>query len=108
MYKQEEVAALVTKFTDALNGHNTIAVYVALHMTMKGFLNTTPPAVAKAGDNKAISQALARTFIAHGRADEVSPEDRRVSTPMGDEYATHMDRWKAHKDILEFAINMKA
>jgi len=79
-----------------------------LSPSQKGFLNTTPPAVAKADDDEAISQALARAFIAHGRGDEVSPEDKRVSVPMGDEYATHMNRWKAHKDIMEFAINMKA
>jgi hypothetical protein len=108
MYKQEEVAALVTKFTEVLNGHSNIAVYVALHMTMKGFLNTTPPAVAKANDDAAINQALARTFIAHGRGDEVPLEDKRGSTPMGDEYAAHMDRWKAHKDIMEFTRSIKA
>ena len=103
MYRQKEVQELAEEFTKALDGHNSIAIYIALHLTMKSFLNTTPPAAVKADDTAGIVKALARSFQAHSRENEIPAEDREHLEKLGDEYARHMMMWKTHKDLMEFA-----
>jgi len=105
MYKQQEVENLVTEFANAFNGHSTIVTYAALFLTMKHFLNTSPPAVVKGNQpesDRELTEALARSFIAHGRGDEVPAEDKQLLEKLGDQFARHMELWKVHKNIMEF------
>jgi len=105
MYKQQEVENLATEFANAFNGYSAIVTYAALFLAMKAFLNTSPPAVVKGNQpegDRELTEALARSFIAHGRGDEVPAEDKQFLQKLGDEFAQHMELWKFHKNIMEF------
>lgn len=96
---------LVAKFTNAMEAQSSIVIYAALFLTLKALLNTTPPAAVKGGlpdSDREFTQALARSFIAQGKGEQVPEEDKQGLERLGDQFARHVELWKAHKDIMEF------